>query len=452
MKLVFIFLSLLSIGCQNQFVERQFNWSSEAQTPPPQLSEVEGLTSFEELNLSEHKIDFYTQKKDGIKIDKSLVKSLSKKDGSPVIINGSYLDQMNVDSHEIEIAKKNFPEAFSQLMRHQAKLKQMKVIESELLLTQSGRQLNVVNSFITEDKNGQIWNIRSKENGKVVSMRAMGSYFGNHEAQLYPRGPKLSEISRVHLFDLNLSKSLTSQQLQVSSALNMNPFVTDELMFLQPSSEKFDQVQVFYYSQQALRWIDANFKIKLSGSIDIQVHAGAPEKTNMAFYYNSSIRIGAGDGVIYAKIPQDPSIIAHETFHAIVDQLCHLPFQDEGGSINEGLADILTAFHLGNSKLGEVSYLKAPFKRSLENKDKYNDRNGGLYHDSLIFSGLVWELRSKIGQEKTSNLVYNLLLKLGPASGFSDLRNLINSEIKSVYEGKDLQMAVQILKERAWYL
>lgn len=307
-----------------------------------------------------------------------------------------------------------------------------------------------MNLFLVQDHEGQIWQVRTYPNGSFISMAKVGSNFETRQAQVYPRGPKQSDMTRVQLFDLNLGKILASQILQVSSETNRQAILPEDLLSLSPKDEKFDQVQVFYFSQQALRWISEKFGVKPNSVIDIEVHAGAPEKTNIAFYYNSKIKFGSGDGETYFKIPQDPSIVVHETFHAIVDQLCRLPFQGEGGSLNEGFADTLTVLYLDQPNLGEVAFLKGPYKRTVNNQSRFSDRNGGLYHDSLIVSGLLWELRNKIGQEKTLALTYNLLLKLGPTSTFEDLKISVHNEIKKIFSTKEADVAEQVLKERAW--
>ncbi len=451
MKLRLLALSLLMVGCHNSVQEKKLNWSVDSATLAPRLEEIKGLSHDQGIKLSSHKIDFYDQQIDGLKVDESVVKVLSHNEGEPLVVNGIYYENLQMDQSEIAKAKLNRSESYPLLVKSHPELKKMRLLDQEVVLSKSGRRIIPVYSFTTEDHLGQIWNIRSKEKGLFVSMKVMGSNFENIDAMVFPRGPKQSEISRVQLFDLKLGKVLISNGLEVSSVTNATPILSEELLTLNPANEKFDQVQVFYFSQQALRWIDNKLKIKLSSDVDIQVHAGAPEKTNIFFYYDHRVRLGSGDDELYARIPQDPSIVEHETFHAVIDQMCRLPFQGEGGSINEGLADTLTVFHLGQPNLGEVAFLKGPFKRTVENKSKFIDRNGGLYHDSLILSGLMWELRNKIGQEKTLSLTYNLLLKLGPTSNFEDLRKMIHAEVKSVYSTKELEMATHILKERAWW-
>src|SRR5690606_24637168 len=142
--------------------------------------------------------------------------------------------------------------------------------------------------------------------------------------------------------------------------------------------------------------------------IGVLTDVGYPEKTNAAFYYNGLVRLGAGDDVVFSRISWDPSIVAHEISHGVIDQISRLPFEGEGGSVNEGFADTLTTFFLESPRLGENSYKMAPFKRTVEAKVHWSHRNGGLYHDSALVSGLFWEMRTKLDSAKTLKLVMNV--------------------------------------------
>ncbi len=453
MRVRLLALFSLMIGCQDKFVERKLNWDAElsaSRQEAPQLSINDGLFTETSFKLKNHEIKFYSQMLNGVRVSGSLVKVLAQTQGQPILINGSYMKEIETNYYNTEDAKKNLPRAYSLLMRSSPQFQKTKLLESEVVYSRLGRQMILMNLFLVEDQEGKIWQVKTYPSGSFISMVKVGSNFETRQAQVYPRGPKQSEMTRVQLFDLNLGKALVSQLLQVSSEANRQAISPEDLLSLSPKDERFDQVQVFYFSQQALRWISEKFGVKPNSVIDIEVHVGAPEKTNIAFYYNSKIRFGSGDGENYFKIPQDPSIVVHETFHAVIDQLCRLPFQGEGGSLNEGFADSLTVLYLDQPHLGGVAYLKGPYKRTADNQSRFSDRNGGLYHDSLIISGLLWELRNKIGHEKTLALTYNLLLKMGPASTFEDLKRNVHSEIKKVFSKNEVEVAEQILKERSW--
>ncbi|MCX7977941.1 MAG: hypothetical protein N2578_02955, partial [Bdellovibrionaceae bacterium] len=184
--------------------------------------------------------------------------------------------------------------------------------------------------------------------------------------------------------------------------------------------------------------------------LDVQVHVGTPEKTNTAFYYQNKIRLGSGDDVTYSKIPQDPSIVTHETAHALIDALARLPFEGEGGSLNEAFADFFTAVMLKNPNMGEVSYLKGPFRRTLNNSKTVSQKNGGLYHDSGIVSGTLWDFYNTLGEKKSLDIAVRTLSRLTPRSDFDDFRNKLKDVCSSLLNAEDLESANKILSVRGW--
>src|SRR5690606_1502757 len=116
-----------------------------------------------------------------------------------------------------------------------------------------------------------------------------------------------------------------------------------------PTDERFDQVQAYYYANQILSWFGRKLTLKKPLKVSILAHVGYPDKTNAAFYYKGQVRLGSGDDVTFSLIPLDPSIVMHEVSHVLIDELARLPFQGEGGSINEGFADVFTTFYLNSS-------------------------------------------------------------------------------------------------------
>jgi hypothetical protein len=100
--------------------------------------------------------------------------------------------------------------------------------------------------------------------------------------------------------------------------------------------------------------------------------------------------------------------------------------------------------------MGEVSYVPGPYRRSVENEVKLSDKNGGLYHDSGIVSGVLWELYKKVGTEKSIDLALKLLISLDPKSDIADFQKRILEVLPTVLVGKDLVTAQEILKNRGF--
>jgi hypothetical protein len=149
-------------------------------------------------------------------------------------------------------------------------------------------------------------------------------------------------------------------------------------------------------------------------------------------------------------LASDPSVVYHESFHALVDGLAHLPFENEGGSMNEGFADFFTCVALNRPYLGEASYVKAPYKRSLTTLVRLDEKTGGLYHDSAIVSGLFWEIKEKLNTEKSLLLATDTLSMLNPYSLFADFNKSLLGVMQKNLNTDDRQTVSLILKNRGF--
>ena len=141
----------------------------------------------------------------------------------------------------------------------------------------------------------------------------------------------------------------------------------------------------------------------------------------------------------------------HETCHSLVDAVANLPLgEGEGGSLNEGFADFFTAVYTNNPRLGEVAYLKGPFKRTVANNLKLSDKNGGLYHDSQILSGTLWDVEQALGAQKSLNLAMKILSRLGPSGDFSKVPDAVHQALTAGFADEDQKIVSEILAKRGW--
>ena len=190
--------------------------------------------------------------------------------------------------------------------------------------------------------------------------------------------------------------------------------------------------------------------VVLPFQVNVVTHVGFPNKTNAAYYYHGEVRLGEGDDQVFSRILYDQSIVTHEFGHAIIDSLAGLPFEGEGGSINEGFADFLACSHLGSPYLGEVAYKKGPYKRTVDNTLKLSESNGGLYHDSGIVSGTLWEIRAAVGNDSGVTFAHKVLVKLTPSSTLKDLGPKFTEAATATFQGEALTKANDVLKKRGW--
>ena len=139
----------------------------------------------------------------------------------------------------------------------------------------------------------------------------------------------------------------------------------------------------------------------------------------------------------------------HEAFHGVIDSVARLPFEGEGGSLNEGFADFFAASMMENPNLGEVSYKIAPFKRTVKNGLKLQDQKGSLYFDSGIVSGLLWNLRNDLGSEWGEQIAWKTLLRLNPDSQFSEFKTELLEVVRNLPEEFKVK-AENVLHSRGW--
>lgn len=225
-----------------------------------------------------------------------------------------------------------------------------------------------------------------------------------------------TQIQEVWLKSLIDGPAVQSTVLQVLSQAP-NPASQKDSPWRFPSDDpRFDQVQAYYFLTLGIEHFAKDLGFTIPMQVQAETYESYPDKVNAAFTYDNQIRIGYGDGVAYKGLARDPSVVIHELGHVVTGVIAHLPTQKEGGSINEAFADFFSASYLNDPKMGNLSNLKAPYTRNLEDFIPFASKNGGLYHDSQIVSGTLWQIRSALGASTTQKLAMRTLARLGPAT------------------------------------
>lgn len=298
----------------------------------------------------------------------------------------------------------------------------------------------------------EVYRIQFHETGDIARYDLQSSSFDTYvknelaqsKALAFPKGPKKSSLSDVVVPRFLNLDNLINQSLEVFTQ-GSQKIIRQQSLEIQPTEDKFDQVQAFYFGNQFLAWLKTKELSPEEFKVKIQTDVGFPEATNAAFYYDGEVRLGKGDDKSFSKIPWDPSIVAHEIGHGLIQKLSQLPYQGEGGSLNEGFADFFTTFYLGSPYLGEAAYKLSPFKRAVNIVRKFNQRTGGLYHDSLVVSGFFWSLRDLIPEDQILKLGLGTLIRLGPSSDFDDFRISLKESSKEILTEEELEKV-----ERQW--
>jgi len=304
--------------------------------------------------------------------------------------------------------------------------------------------------IILEDKEGILRAYFVNRDFEIVSEERLGSNYIDASASLFPNGPLKSSLQEVLLQQLIDNKTLASNHVKISTASDQVAAPGDNHLMNFPVDDlRFSQVQVFFYMSQALAWFEKNLGFQLPFVLEAETQMGYPDKTNTAFYFQHKIRLGEGDGEDYEHIPMDPSIVIHESTHAVVEAVAGLRYDGEGGSLNEAYADFFAAVQLNNPKMGEAAYRKGAFKRNIDNTMKLQEKNGGLYHDSGIVSGLLWAFTKDIGISEAVSIAWQTLLRLNPGSDFDGFKRELLTNVEK--ESPDVQKRLQAeLRNRGW--
>ena len=386
---------------------------------------------------------------DGATVESSAYKKISI-GGHEKFISYQWIEKIPLSLRvDIAFMTDETPFVVRKFLKKNINFKSLKIYESPQIVIKNLDNPALYWKLTFEEKNGEFTGVYINRQFEVVEINRLGSQFADATAYLYPSGPLKSNLAAVTFQKLVSDGTLRSDAIQVTTQADLIAKAENN-QFLYPTHDiRFGQVQVYFYLNQAREWFQENLQFKLPFLILAETFVGFPEKTNTAFYYQQKIRLGEGDGEIFSDITLDPSIIIHESLHAVIQAVAALPYTGEGGSLNEGFADFFTALILKNPKLGEVSYKKGTFKRTIDNEMLRAEVSGGLYHDSGIVSGLLWSLSEKIGADKIKKLGWHILIRLDGNSTFNSFKTEMLEGIETL-ESSDQVMAKAVLKSRGW--
>ena len=300
----------------------------------------------------------------------------------------------------------------------------------------------------SEDK---VFYARISSGGEVLQRGEAAVNGADGRARVFSKGPRLSDLSEETLYGLVGDGSLSSAKLNISSALNLNIWSPEQTFFYDVRQPQFETVQVYYSIDKALSWFREILKVELLNPLRVRVHIGEGGVSNAAFYHDNSIYLGTGDGVVYRDILKDPTIVIHETVHAIIDQYAGLPSKGDGGGYNEGFADLFTALLLDHPNMGEVSWIKGPYRRTLKNDWKaFRDFAPGVYRNGSIVAGTFWDIREVIGVEKTATVAFRTMVRLGSGATFNDFVPAVISAASGVLSIDEMAKVSKIIADRGW--
>lgn len=450
LRLGHILLILASVSCTKTPQWQVIEWQGEGQAPLPTTLKAESKP----IKLSHGEIRFFNQELAGVPIEGTFGKVVSRKKDTDWararVISEDNLPSIASVQEALDKKADTVKRAKSSLQRLPCPIAESSLEKMQPEIQWSGRKWQVAFNLECEDTSGQTWGVTFDTKGGIIAVSALGSLFSPVQlnASLYPAGPKSSALQ---LLKLTLSPQPNYlSNLGLTAVSDAGAKLTDLATVgeIRPGDIRFDLVQVYYYASEALNWATNSFHFT-SQPLKIRTHVGYPDNTNASFYYKREVRIGSGDGKVFSQLSLDPSIVDHEVMHSVIDTLARLPFEGEGGSLNEGLADSLAATWLNTPHMGENAYLKGPYQRTLENNLKLNERTGALYGDSLVLSGMVWDLHEKVSPEISLHLLEYLLSYLTPASDFKVAQTLVQEWARQEDPEKQ-PLVYEVLQRRGW--
>lgn len=349
------------------------------------------------------------------------------------------IDRMGKDKGVfLEKAKKAFPE-----LRKASFISPVKIMVSSVSsLPKLYYQLDILSS---EGTGVVRWRMTSPF--QILDKIQVSSCYDG-QGMAFPNGPHWSQVEEVLLPNLVDDGTLKNPKLNVQTHSGTPAISTQQVFFFKPDDPRFDQVQVFYYANKMIQQFKTRLGVDLPFNVELKTHVGYPDKKTAMFYYDHRIHLGQGDEVGYKDVLKDPTIVMHETAHAFVEALAGLP----QGSLNEAFADFFTTSFLDHPLLGEVSYLKGPYTRSVDNQLTFKDKKETVYGDSQIVSGALWEIRKQIGVEKAELLALKTLIRLGPDTEFDKIGKNIKSVIQSDFTELEKAKILKVLELRLFPL
>jgi|GEM_PF-6516060 len=287
--------------------------------------------------------------------------------------------------------------------------------------------------------------------GKVISEGQLDWDGVDGRAMVFPRGPKASAAEEMPLFDLNGDGTISGRLLKVFSALDLKVWSPEFKFFYAQDDRRFDLGQAYFTIAEGFRWLKEHLGIEIKHPLDVRLHVGDNGVSNAAFYHQNTVYLGTGDGVMYKDLIRDPSVLIHEGIHAVIDSYAGLPSEGEGGGFNEGFADLFTALILDNPRMGEASYLKGPYRRTLENNlMAYKDFKPGVYQNGTIVAATFWDMKPILGTELTAKLAFRTLVRLGKGSKFDDLPGALESAATGLLSAEQKSAVLQAARSRGW--
>jgi hypothetical protein len=437
--------SLMLLGCGSRGGIQSNHWQGEGNPPASPLTASDHANS-QIVKGRGLQIAWQKQKVDGIEVEDSYYKELTL-NGKVEALDYRWEPKSSVFAQtRLLLLKPMAPNVLKTWQKKNPNPKFKKVIEGPTLVL-VGRVPRW--KILFEEADGTYKKALLNTDGNIMQVTSVGSGLVDAVAALYPSGPVTSQIQDVYLRNLLTNTNLSSSVVSVSTESTVPAIAQNNAFVFAPEDDRFAQVQVYYYLNQSVLWFEQNLGFSLPFQLQAQTQMGFPNKTSTAFYFQQVVHLGDGDGQAFAQMSLDPSIVIHESVHGVVEAVAQLPYQGQGGSINEGFADFFATIQLADPRLGSASYRLAPYKRTVDNTTSWKDLDGGLYHDSGAVSGLFWAVKKQLGDGVAVRLAWDVLIHCHPETDFLSLKAQIQRSM-AILPADSQAVVNSIMAQRGW--
>ncbi|MFK7873678.1 MAG: hypothetical protein AB8C84_11035 [Oligoflexales bacterium] len=259
--------------------------------------------------------------------------------------------------------------------------------------------------------------------------------------QAYATGPIDANLV---VYELQVADTgyLDNDYFTVDPGTVSRAFSSDYNFVYSPTEIEFHEASVFAHAEETrLFFTKYGWNWTEETPLHVLIHATPNNSKNNGLYEpgtsyadgKARISLGDGDGERLAYLSLDADVISHEFAHHVIYR--HLKASSrESLVLHEGLADAFTFLRTGNTCLGESICPDSP--KSICSLPKECLRSGGttLKYNSLeyealsgkdhlrgqVISGMVWDLKASIEDEKLIKTNLKALEFLYRTSGLQD--------------------------------
>lgn len=182
---------------------------------------------------------------------------------------------------------------------------------------------------------------------------------------------------------------------------------------------RFEEAMAYVFGDRSLARADSlGFTGLFPRPLRMRLHA---TEADNSWYSRPTREIVLGDGGV--DDAEDADIILHETAHALHDALVPGFGNGDTRAIGEGFADFWAASLTGEPCIGDwdaTSYSPPCLRRADEPATWPAWLNGQPHHDGAIWSGLLWDLRGRLGRVDAEKLALAALLEQGTATSWTE--------------------------------